>query len=33
MTDALSRLPLRYWFALAVLAGPALGFVTGGALL
>ena len=33
MTAALSRLPLRYWFALAVFAGPAIGFVTGGALL
>ena len=32
MTAALSRLPLRYWFALATLAGPAIGFVTGGAL-
>jgi hypothetical protein len=32
MTAALSRPPLRYWLILAALAGPALSFVTGGAL-
>jgi len=32
MTAALTRLPPRYWLALAALTGPALSFVTGGAL-
>ena len=30
MIAALSRLPLRYWYALSVMAGPALGFVLHG---